>query len=92
MARFSNEYYQQLEQKMRDLFRDFTKLSDADRALIEEFLDHGEYGIAFEHLCYTLEERGVEMRRELKPRVQALAVQMEIDPRRWKDLVADDLA
>ena len=79
-----NTYYQDLEDELRLLLGSLENLTSSDLSEVEEYLQVGEYGVAFETLCSIIKSIGVT--DVLRPRSLHLAKKMDIDPIWWKEI------
>lgn len=77
-----------LEDDLCELLGSMTKFTHEETAEVEQFLDAGEYGLAFETLCGIAKEENKPVPNEFRSIVRMLAEQMEIDPIWWKELAA----
>lgn len=59
--KLDQSYYDELERLLRESLDSASKnLSDQDRRDVSEYLDHGEYGVAYELLACALNKQHVE--------------------------------
>lgn len=65
-------------------FREF--LSNTDVFYLSEFVDVGEFDLAFETLCTQLYEYEISLSDETVDRLAAIGTGLELDPRLWEDL------
>jgi hypothetical protein len=55
----------------------------AEKDRIEEYLEHNEWGIAFETLCSVIEMNRLDISSYLYEQIAKLGTQMGIDPILW---------
>jgi hypothetical protein len=84
-----SELYKKLEADLNQLLDDLKGvLSQEELAEIKEFVDHGEYGVAFEELCGIAEKQGYVIPMGFRPAIASLAQSMSagLDADCWKYL------
>lgn len=76
--------YDSLERDLENVFR-FLKETypDEDLAPAREYIDVGEYGLAYDQLCIIIAQRHTNLPPELKRMLRSLGTRMKIDPRSW---------
>ena len=86
--RKQRKLWSKTESDIRDLATQLgDSISDRDRSVVLDYLDHNELGIALEHLCDALIEYDQRLSPELHDVTKELFHRMEIDPgRRLQDL------
>lgn len=84
-----NSHYQQLEALFESLRPDLLSiLSHDELAEVMEFVDHNEFGIALESLCFILEDGKKPITKKIYDRIDQLGILMEMDKDTWKNLQA----
>jgi hypothetical protein len=58
-------------------------LPNRDHAIAKDFLDHNEWGLAFEHVCTQLYEHEVTIDQTLYDEINRLGVAMKLDDSGW---------
>ena len=69
-----------------------TKLPPEDLALINEFIDHDEWGIAYQHICIQLSEYEIPISRNLYEKIEKFGSLIGIPDAYWlslEDLIKD---
>jgi hypothetical protein len=81
-------YLQQLEKNLR-MFVDekYSFFSLSEKSGISEFIEAGEYGLAFETICFLLKRNSADIPVEFKERIRELANSMKTEIGIWRDLV-----
>ncbi|NJM37553.1 MAG: MafI family immunity protein [Akkermansiaceae bacterium] len=82
--------YKQLETDLRELLGAMSCFSPSEVEEVEQFLEAGEYGLAFETFCGIAKEENKPVSNVLRPKVRALAHQMEIDPIWWTEIAKEE--
>lgn len=62
------------------------KIGKKDRENIDEYLDHNEWGLAFEVLCAAIQESNIKISQENYEIISVLGNQMELDHKLWSAL------
>jgi hypothetical protein len=83
--------YQRLESGLRELLEAMSSFSSSEIGEVEEYLKVGEYGLAFETFCEIITNEGKPVPNELRPKIRALAEQMNIDPIWWVEIAKEEL-
>ncbi|MDL2329986.1 MafI family immunity protein [Desulfosarcina sp. OttesenSCG-928-A07] len=82
-------HYQKLEILFEALCEDLASLLPASElAEVVEYLDHGEYGIALEDLCFIIEEAKRPITQKIYGLIEQLGILMEMKKDVWKNLEA----
>lgn len=61
---------------------------------VDEFIYVGEYGLAFEGVCYVIQEAKIILPSKFKQKIFTLGTLMDIEEEKWTDIQytdADDL-
>jgi len=61
-------------------------LSQEDINNIEEFLEHNEYGIAFEELCSAIEQENISLNHAQYEEIVSIGKLMKMDSWLWKNI------
>lgn len=78
---FDTAYYERSQQRLRRLVVNLQdRLSPADRALVDEFIDANECGLALETIVDGLVEDGVRLDATLLDEIDDLAETMRLSP------------
>lgn len=79
--------YLQIENKLKKvlLWLEIV-LSRAEKAEVDDFINVGEYGLAFETLCFILQEKKKPISTEVYELLQDLGRQMLIEAEIWEVL------
>jgi hypothetical protein len=79
--------HQILTKQMRQLFYEVkNRLPSNDAKNIEEFIDHNEFGLAFETLCCQLYEYDITISKEFYEKIVLYGESIEIKPSEWLPL------
>lgn len=79
--------YQLLTTQMRQLFYEVkSKLQPRDAENVEEFIDHNEFGLAFETLCCQLYEYEIPISKDFYEKVVIYGESIEINSSEWLPL------
>lgn len=62
------------------------KIGKKDRENIDEYLDHNEWGLAFEVLCAAIQENNIKISQENYEIINMIGNQMELDHKLWSAL------
>lgn len=62
------------------------RLSPEELRAVQEYLDHGECGLAFEHLCDALRGAAAEISAQEYGLIEKLGIHMQIDSEEWLGL------
>lgn len=62
------------------------KIGKKDRENIDEYLDHNEWGLAFEVLCAVIQESNIKISQENYEIINMIGNQMELDHKLWSAL------
>ena len=62
------------------------EIPEQDRETINEYLEHDEWGIAYEHLCATILDEKIVINRFILRELFELGEIMELEPVNYKDL------
>ena len=60
--------------------------TEAERSAVFEFIDVGEYGLAFDSICSIVLEKNITISREIYDRLSELGKLMELNPDTWTKL------
>jgi hypothetical protein len=76
--------YESLERDLENIFQ-FLKATypDEDLAMVREYIDVGEYGLAYDQMCITIAQRHTPLPPVLQRMLRSLGTRMKIDPRSW---------
>jgi hypothetical protein len=89
MNSFTPEYYRDIENRLERLLRILAEtLPQHDTAMMNEFVDVGEYGLAFESICYVLRQAALKLPADVSTIIQALGEMMEVNEEQWMSLIA----
>ena len=76
----------ELERELRQLLGGMMSFSPSETAEVEQFLQVGEYGVAFETICGIVKEEGRDVPNGLRLSFRRLAEQMDIDQEWWAEI------
>lgn len=81
--------WQQIQQRLRDLYEQFSNnFDDAQRRLFLEYLEANELGLAYELLCDALSESQERIAPDIFRVIRDVGLEMEIPPNTWERLTA----
>lgn len=81
------KHYHQLEVLFESLYLHLASLfSSPDLAEVMEYLDHGEYGIALETLCFIIEDEKKPITQKIYALIAQLGNLMEMEKDLWEKL------
>jgi hypothetical protein len=63
------------------------ELSVNDRNIISEYLDHNEWGIAFEHIVGTILINKINIKEDVFNTIKNLSMQMAYEKDTWERLI-----
>ena len=66
------------------------QLPEADKAFVEEMLEHNEFGVAFDALIDAIREDRIALTEADLNSIEAIGREMNVDPKRWEQLRSDD--
>ncbi len=69
-----------------NIFESF--LPKDDIKSIQELVDVGEYGVAFENFCTQLHEYDVEVEESIVERLASIGTEMKLNKTLWADLLS----
>ncbi|MCW3111007.1 MAG: hypothetical protein JWQ09_5513 [Segetibacter sp.] len=76
-----------IENRLLDLLKETsTQLTSEDIMLISEFIEHNEWGLAYETLCTQLDEYNAQISSATYEKITDLAKVMNIDSIIWQSL------
>lgn len=76
--------YKLLEKRLEDLTAYFAdKLPEQNLSDIKEYIYHGEYGLAYEVLCYAIVELNQKVNPDTYENIVNLGQSMNIDKNIW---------
>lgn len=61
-------------------------IGEKDKEDIEEYLEHNEWGLAFEVLCAAIQESNIKISQENYEIINMIGNQMELDHKLWSAL------
>lgn len=77
--------YRNLERAITSLLESLAGvLTDSETGEVQQFLDAGEYGVAFETLCCILKDGRKAITARDAEQIRVLAEEMEIDEGYWR--------
>lgn len=74
-------------EEIKWLERRIKELSVNDRKIISEYLEHDEWGIAFEHIVGTILINKIDIKEDVFKTIKSLSMQMEYEKDTWERLV-----
>jgi hypothetical protein len=76
--------YDALERDLETVFQ-FLKATypDEDLTMAREYIDVGEYGLAYDQMCIVIAQRHTTLPPALQHILRSLGARMKIDPRSW---------
>ncbi len=77
--------FAKLEKALRGILQSLTFPSE-ERRWVEEHLDAGEYGLAFEVICETIEKHRLRIPAPTFRAMEDAGRQMQLDEKAWKSL------
>lgn len=79
--------YKLLEKKLEDLSAYFAdKLPEQDLSDVKEYVHYGEYGLAYEVLCYAIAKQNQKVSQEIYEDIVNLGKSMNIEKDTWTQL------
>lgn len=79
--------YGRLEARLREILNaDLPDVAASDRGDIQEYIDHGEYGLAFELLCAVLKDVQNPISLAVYEALVQAGVTMGLDSKQWESL------
>jgi len=79
--------YAKLETRLREILESLTFPSE-ERRWVEEYLDAGEYGLAFEVICETIEKHRLRIPAATYRAMDEVGRQMLLNEKTWNSLSA----
>jgi hypothetical protein len=81
------EYFRLLEADLESILAELRGvLTATEEAAVREFIDAGEYGLAFETLCFVMHDASYVMPRTAYPKFLDLAKRMDIKQSYWEPI------
>jgi hypothetical protein len=74
-----------MESRLQRLFRKLD-LPTNDKEKLKEYLDHREWGIAYEHLCATIRDLGILIEESDFEEIKDIGKSMDLDEENWSKI------
>lgn len=71
-----------VEMKIKSIVEHISGLPKRDLLIVLEYLEYNEWGLALDHLCYTLDEEDIQISEPIFQQIKDVSIQMGI----WENI------